>query len=247
MAPSISENLRGIHANRLCIIAGTGPSTRHLTPETAAKHLVIAVNAAIIKFPKAQYFFTCDPGSVIRKLWQSVLASSCTVLIGKPDSPEGFGHYDCRTGTRYLDGIESRCVHVVRNPDPPALRFDSKDKVLIFGQSSAHCAVHLAYLMGCSPIVLVGCDCGREDGKRYFSDFPGQEQYADEWTLTGENAQYIPPIDDGALAEFVNYWNRIAIDNPQMKLINCGNAVFPDIPKGNLMEVLSKEHGPTST
>lgn len=231
------ESIRNIHAGRLAIIAGAGPSLRHLQPEQAEKHIMLAVNSAIIKFPKAPYFFSCDPGVTLQRSWELIKTLTCKILIGRPKGPEGFGAYDSKTGGRYIDGAEDRFIHIIRKPDEYSFAFHPNDQHIVFGHSSAHCACHTAFLMGCSPIVLVGCDCGVEDGKRYYYDFPGQEQYADD-VAKEENKKLFARVDTPILSSFINYWDRIGSDNPNVQILNCSNAVIPNIQPAKLEDVL---------
>ena len=46
---------------------------------------------------------------------------------------------------------------------------------LIRGSTSTQAAVHFAHLMGCSPIVLLGCDCQYVDNKYHYYDYDGEE------------------------------------------------------------------------
>lgn len=234
------ENLRNRHTGRLCIIAGAGPSLRHLEPDQAEKHIMLAVNSAVIKFPRTQYFFSCDPGITLRQSWHLIKTLKCYIVIGQMKGIiEGFGAYDAKTESKYKDGIENRIIDVVRKPDEYSFAFKSDDTEIVAGHSSAHCACHLAYLMGCSPIVLVGCDCGVEDGKRYYYDFPGQEQYAD-YVADEKNEQLFSHPDTPILSSFVNYWNRIGADNPNLEIYNCGNAIIPEIQPAKLADILKR-------
>ena len=231
------EQLRGIHAGRLCFIAGAGPSLRHLSPEQAAPHILIAVNSSINKFPNAQYMFSCDPGITIHNSWQLAKSLTCKIIIAQPEGTiEGFGAYDDKRGDSFCNGIAGRIVNVGRKVDEYSHAFNRSDKTLIFGQSSAHCACHMAFLMGCSPIVLVGCDCGVEDGKRFYFDYNDQKQWRDQ-LVDPKLSRYFSRETD-ILAGFVNGWDRIGHDNPNVKILNCGNAILPAVQPAKLKDVL---------
>ncbi|OHB57730.1 MAG: hypothetical protein A2173_03790 [Planctomycetes bacterium RBG_13_44_8b] len=234
------ENLRNRHSGKLCFIAGAGPSLRYLEPEDAEKHIMIAINSSIIKFPKAQYLFTCDPGLTILHAWQVLKGMKCHIIIGQPDGiKEGFGAYHNREGGDYKANIDpERFIRVYRRPDTNNLVFKPDDKKIVFGWSSAHCACHLAYLMGCRPIILVGCDCGKEQDKRYHYDFEGHEQYRD-YVENPDNEKYFARETD-ILYSFVNYWNKIGSDNPNVEILNCSNAIIPNIQPAKLQDVLKK-------
>jgi len=88
------------------------------------------------------------------------------------------------------------------------------DTELLCSSSSAHAAVHFAYIIGGNPIVLLGCDCCSEDGKNYYMDFPGQPK--DEFS---------PLIDqwDNSEAHVVTHnstWKDVADANPHVPIVN---------------------------
>lgn len=239
MALLILENLRNRHAGRLGIVAGAGPSLRHLESEQAEKHIMLAVNSAVIKFPKAQYFMTCDPATILYRSWQVARDSTCMFVLSHSRGDQPFGSYDDRIGRPYDTGIKNRVILIPRKSEQYSAAFQPDDTELIFGDSSAHCALHLAYLMGCKPIVIVGCDCGSEDGRHYYSEFPDQEQYEDG--LADESLrEYLPPTDKAVVPSFVNYWNRIGADNPTLEIYNCGNAILPEIQPTKLSDILKR-------
>ena len=45
----------------------------------------------------------------------------------------------------------------------------TKQEPIVGARVSMGSAVHLAFLMGCDPIVLLGNDCQLKNGKRYFN------------------------------------------------------------------------------
>ena len=235
MAKTMND-FRGIHSGRIGIVAGAGPSLRHLSPEMAEPHVMIAVNGAIIKFPKAPYFLCCDPASRLYRSWQVARESDCEIILARPVGL-GFGDYDSKIGDRYDDGIEDRVTILERKPDGNDVRFNSSDQQLIYGMSSAHCALHFAVLLGCKPIVLIGCDCGCEDGVRDYGQHEDQICYKN---TVGEERfrEYLPPVDTPILSSFAQYWDRIAEQNPNLEIYNCGNAVIPSIERAELKDVI---------
>ena len=49
-------------------------------------------------------------------------------------------------------------------------------KPIIGARTSTGTAIHLAYIMGFDPIVLIGNDCCHYQRKRYFWQFPGEKK-----------------------------------------------------------------------
>ena len=246
MDPLTVESIRNIHAGRPCIITGTGPSLRHLSPERTQPFVVIAINSTILKFPHADYFFSCDAGVTLQKSWYSLKNLACKIIIARPKTLEGFGAYDYVPGKEpHMTGIDpSRVVYIYRKPETGSLAVHPSDSEIIFGQSSAHCAFHTAYLMGCRPIILVGCDCGWEDGKRYHYEFKEDEAYADDLARPELAPYFHPPEKDTVfVTQFLDYWNKIGADNPNVEILNCSNAVIPNIQPAKLKDVLEAHHG----
>src|SRR4030042_4353703 len=231
------QNLINCPLNKPAVLAGTGPSLRHLDPVDTSSFVLIPVNAAINKFQNAQYFLSADPRIVLYNIWQNLKLIRSFNFLARPAGYDDWSRYDKYTGENYFKGIEDRSVHVVSRADSSNLVFDSKDTDLAFGHSSAFCACHLAYLMGCSPIILAGCDCGPEDGKYYYYDFPGQEQYALEFT-DEKYRELVETPNTPILVTFVSYWNLIAKQNPGGRIVNCGNCNINGIPKMEIKDVL---------
>lgn len=229
------EKFKDIHKGKMAFIAGSGPSLRHIDPEKLKDHIVIAINGAILKLPDADYFFSCDGRVTLTRAWQSLKGLRCKLMLDQTYS--GFNSYDYKEPfVKSYEGIadERLCffkrekgnLHVMRD-----------DNLLLLGSSSAHSAAHFAYLLGCSPIVLLGMDCGLENGKRFYNEFEGQPKdgiFKPEWEI------HILREGNDILGSFGNTWVAIAENNPNVKLINCGNGVFPGIEKITLNEVLSK-------
>ena len=46
---------------------------------------------------------------------------------------------------------------------------DNKDKKILMGYNVIHCAIHFAFVLGCSRVVLLGCDGNYQHGKKYAS------------------------------------------------------------------------------
>lgn len=156
------NDVRGIYAGRAGVVCGAGPSLRFVDARLY-KHVVIAVNDAFDKLPLSPYYSSCDPSMTQHWHWDNVRSSNCVTAV---TTAWGFG------SKGQMAGVDrNRVLHFGRHDGLKMLPSDGK---LIFGPSSAHVAAHLAYVMGCSPIYLVGCDCRCESGKKYYWEFQNQ-------------------------------------------------------------------------
>jgi hypothetical protein len=181
-----------------------------------------------MKFPNADFFFSCDARITLKRAWNYLPEHKCKVVLAKGGS--GFNCYQATRGVRIEDEIdEDRLMY------PNRVKTDLFDKAngnLIWGTSSAHPAAHFLYNMGCETIVLLGCDCSSEAGKFYYWEFPGQPQGG------FINKDY----EDVALKEpflgdiFNTTWENIACKNP-IKLINCSAGKIKGIENKKLEEL----------
>jgi hypothetical protein len=160
------ENYKDIHKGRMAFVAGSGPSLRHVEPERLKDYIVIAINGAILKLPDADYFFSCDGRVTLTKAWQILKDVRCKLILNTTLS--GFYSFDGILGIKSDEGISQDRICFFKRDFKNQHAID-KRSLLLMGSSSAHPAVHFAHLLGCSPIVLLGMDCGVEDGKRMVS------------------------------------------------------------------------------
>ncbi len=244
-------DVRGKHAGRAAVVCGAGPSLRFVDSRMY-KHVVIAVNDAFSKLPEAPYYFSTDPSMVMHKHWDEVEATDCVVAVTLPDW--------CFKENGTMAGVPARRVlHVDKHVAFKMLQTDGK---LIYGPSSGHVAVHLAYVMGCSPIYLVGCDCRCESGKKYFWEFQNQpgggmkDGYAtyhlSEMARTGKKLaadQYDDwykrdgtPTGDGMAG-----WRQLMKENPGLQLFDAsglagGGAIaeLGVLPSADILDVMGR-------
>jgi hypothetical protein len=179
---------------------GSGTSLRN-ADDRIYRHVTIAVNDAIAKFPTSSFYFTADPSMVGRRHWEYVQKSECQIGVGV-----GLFSNDWLCGmTMERDGVDPARVYECQMGDPQNrdLRMDPSREELLVG-SCAQTAAHFAVVLGCNPIYLLGCDCRIVDGRRYFW------QYEDEpftGGLKNENAEVLKAAreedNDSELSRFV--------------------------------------------
>ncbi len=117
------------------------------------------------------------------------------------------------------------------------------EKPIIGARTSVGTAVHLAYIMGCDPIVLLGCDCCYHDEKEYFWQFPGEPK---PYRLKGINLptrkhMMNRKIVDSDNVEFMEYWAALAKANPHVHIINAAtNGLLDAFPKLGYSDVIKR-------
>ena len=212
-----------IHKGRTCFILGTGPSLRKLNPNKIKKHVVIAVNSSILKAPEADYYFSCDTGLVLWDSWLTLKNLKCQLILA---SNCGFGVFEDRVDGKVFEGIDPLRIHYIARKKDNVYDKGSK---LVEGSTSVHPAVHLAYVMGCSKIVLIGCDLNYINGLKRFHNFPGEPK---EKLRKPEYNQYRRPLGkdnpggktDGELSYHLKFWNKL----------NLGHINIIDASEGSL-------------
>lgn len=232
------ENLKQYtnkYKNRTAFILGSGPSLRNLDPESLKLHIVIAVNAAIMKVPTAQYYFSCDYGMVLWESWQTLKYLKCDLILA---SNCGFTPFESCINIKVFDGIDKKRIHYIHRKENNMI--DKGDR-LIKGSSSIHPAVHFVHILGCSPIVLLGCDCKYVNGKKHYYEFPNQPL---ERLLKPEYNKFRRPLSpsnpggrtDGELCHHIKIWNELNLNH--INIIDASDGALKRFPKMSLKRVL---------
>ncbi len=226
------------HKGKIGFVLGTGPSLRNLDPILLKSHITIAVNGSIIKVPKAQYYFTCDQSLVLWESWYTLKNLNCDLILA---SNCGFAAFDSRIGKNAFEGISKERVQYIHRKKNNII---DKKKELIQGSSSVHPAVHFAYVLGCSPIVLIGCDCKYVEGKKWFYEFSGQPI---DRLLKSEYKKYQRPLapyspgskTDGELNHHIRVWNEIGGQNLNIPIIDTSGGKLSMFSQMTLEKVLA--------
>ncbi len=230
-------NFKDIHIGKMAFVLGSGPSLRNLNPEILKGHISIAINGSILKAPEADYYFSCDYGMVLWKSWTTLKSLSCHIMMA---CNVGFTSFEHRLDRKVFEDISEYRRHYLKRKE--GLEID-KNPVMISGSSSVHSAIHFAHLLGCSPIILVGCDCQYVDGKKHYGEFPGQlkdvlrdpnfEQYRRPL------APYRPDAKtDGELKHHLKVWENLRNQNPTLNIIDTSEGKLNMFPQMSIQEAL---------
>lgn len=222
------SDMLGVHGGETGFVAASGPSLRHVPRDLAESHPVICVNSSVQWFSGNPYYFTCDGRVVFKKHWQDLRYRESKIIC----LADVTGTWIHRWG-----GIEDTDRLFLFDRTASSTMERDADK-LIIGSCSTHCAVHMAYVMGFDPIVLLGVDCCYEDGKKYYNDFPG----------TPDDGYYIPVgpkhivtpdgKSDDHLKKFDSTWAELAKKNPHVNVINASGGVLDAFPRVSIEELI---------
>ncbi len=227
------------HKDETAVIIGSGPSLHGLDLDLIRPHVTIAVNSSIVKMPEADYYFSCDFGMTVWQSWLLLKTLDCKLVLYNVDV--GFRHLEYLTKEDTFVGIAGERIQYFDMKDND-LKMNSVQ--LIRGSTSTQVAVHFAYLSGCSPIILVGCDCRYVEGKYHYYDFPGEiidkirkpeyKNFKSDNLIVreGDSNRYL----DGHYA----CWKKIREQNPDVRVIDCSGGRLNMFPQMTLREAVDE-------
>lgn len=227
------KDLQDKHLGSMGFVVGGGPSLHFQNIEPLKDYVTIAVNSGILKASNCDYFLSDDVGV---KHWnyyhRDAKESKCIKLLYEDKLKNDASHfrqeevlffkhkwwYSPEKKEYNFNGLE-----MTKDADSP----------IIGARTSAASALHFLYIMGCSPIVLLGCDSCYRIGKRYFWQFPGEKK---AFRLNG-NPVFSNPnrgrrrgqFVDSHCCEFDDYWNHF-------ERINRGKVDIIYASEGGLLE-----------
>ncbi len=228
------NHLRGKHTGTPAVIVGSGPSTRHIAGREFKNRVVFTVNSSAMLFPNADYFLTSDGGSPRTEHWQHMIKGTSHIILAQSMEKiqDKFG--------------KDRITIFAKSPGVWELNPNANS--LIFGIGSAHCAAHMAVVMGCSPIYLIGCECKFENKFRRWWQFPGfpkddvhifdhlSEEHQRKTMPSPEGGEYPGNngVTDNYLCATYQGWVKIRKSSPLVKMYDASagmltSVVFPPI------------------
>lgn len=234
------RDFKNKYKNKLAFILGAGPSLYNIDNSIFQNHITFAVNSAILKYP-CNYFVSDDNGvtnwdyfnkiEAIKFLYEKEFLTHKLL-----DKTIYYNHklwYDVKSNKKYLDGVRL-----------------TKGEPIIGAATSAGSALHLAYIMGCNPVILLGFDCCYYDGKKYFWQFWNKKRHPCKI-----KNRYEPPIFDlKALKNeetvdkhyitFEQYWQDFVnvnkdIIEKEFNIINCSGGILNVFKRKPIEEVVS--------
>ena len=205
--PGLDE-YRDRHKGRKCYIFGTGPSLNRFDCDKMARDgVTICCNASIMALKSCDYFMFTDlriRGELA--YYPTVFDKAGAVLAGNQ------AVWDACIGDA---APEDHCRVFVPSGERRSLydndfRFTEPGNRLIAG-GVVPVATHIAYIFGCSPIILVGVDLGWVDGQKYFYDRSDRTL----WPSLGAEDQ---EKTDQSLYECFTHLTQIKAQNPSLPI-----------------------------
>jgi len=236
---SISD-LKDIHSGKLCFIYGAGPSLRYVDENLLKDYINIAVNSGIDKNARFDYFVSDD---------SAISGWSYYKKVARYDSG--------MKKLLYRDRFEPICKTMKNveffshtwwfSPSDKKYNLDglklTKDEPIVGARTSVGSAIHLAYIMGCDPIVLLGNDCRLIDGKRYFWQY--NKKSFQPFRIFGPEFNERTHSLGFQRDSFVEYWNKFAEVNNEIigkdvDIIDCSDSRLNCFRKMHLQEILDR-------
>jgi hypothetical protein len=242
------QDFRDIHKGKMAFLIGGGVSIDAIEEETLKPYITTVVNDVIIKITKPDYFFSCDGGVYQYDLLDYIPKESSTkvFLTGEliDDNFEG-------TNIRGKSIDHFYSLNRKDNyPEPESTTMRLTDEITIKGLTSLHPAAHLLWVMGCDPIVLLGCECKFTDGVFSFYMLPKYKHLLNkhyindegnaDLPLPGKHKEILRKDLPGHLSAFRQYWDKMKKLAPDIPIIDACNSAMVAYPKMTLEEVLQK-------
>jgi hypothetical protein len=199
------------------------------------KHVTIAVNDAIQKFPRATWFSSTDYSMLDSYAWDLMQGSHRPMAVMMTRDgfwpPEKIGYDD----SDYFDG---RLIYYTKRPPHETYEMRMSDNRLVAGAGSAHVAAHFAVVLGCNPIYLVGCDCCMVGGRWHYWEFEGKPESMmvppERRRVYARNYQDLPKAHPGVLGWCVSEWKKMVIANRHLSLQDASGG---ELAKGIVSQV----------
>jgi len=242
------KELKDIHKNKMCFIYGAGCSLNLIDENKLTGYIGIAVNSGILKAKKCKnlYYVSDDLGSYYWSYFQLLFElENCKVLLYKEKFEKVYDK---------LERIKNRCYefsHKSFFSPPDIYNFDglilTKDEPIIGARNGVNSALHISYIMGCNPIILIGVDNQlSQDGKnyRYFWQYEKENQ---PYRIKGTRFNFLTQNLGFDSKSFIDYWRHFSNVNEdilgkKVEIINCSDTPeeFNFFPKMSIEEVLKK-------
>ena len=236
------EEFNQKHTGKVAFVLGSGPSINMLDLAPLKEFVTIVVNSAYVAVPEADYFVS-DDHSVARWsfFFNELRLSKTTVALLYEDmlKNDAWQFGDRAVMFRHRKGYHITNTYEHNNPD----------KHICQARTSVGSAIHIAHIMGCSKIVLIGIDCCRMDALRYFWGKRGsvtKRPYRDDSIPVDhyrrtffENKQ-----TDTDLIDITHYWRKQAHHfRKKCQIFNASPiSVLTEFPKVNLQEFVSNNN-----
>ena len=243
------QKLNNLYEGKMGFAVGSGCSLHYQNLDNLKNFVSIAINAAIVKIPFANFFLTDDHDIQYWNYWYDLIPNiNCDLLLykNKPWNPQKLDHID----KNRIIWFDHKCWYdPIKNKYHPEGLFFTQNPLepIVGARNSTGSAVHFLYIMGCNPIVLLGCDCCFDGYKKYFWQYDGEdkvEKNSGPMAFTfpvGQTMDYEGKKVDKFFFEFLDYWKALAKQAKQqnIKIIDASGGVLDIFDKMTLEEVIA--------
>jgi hypothetical protein len=225
---SSTLEFHNIHKGKRGIICGSGYSIDNFDFGKLSKDdIIFAVNQSVTAMKRCNYFCMTDVTVVGSNFFEYGYNISDKIMMCS-----GLSFYNYINSNLYQKIKDKTHFLNRRYNNKVNASFNLNDGVLIDGADVIHPTAHLAHIMGCSPIVLIGVDLNYKDGKKYCDSKEFKKEV--EWPAnTGTPTKPFgnaSGADDFLLTTSFNMWLKVKDQNPNVKFLNAN-------PKGRLTEL----------
>ena len=227
---------QNIHKDKLGFIIGSGPSLKDVKPEVLSPYVTMTVNSSIL-FDKSCDYFVSDDWSVSNWSYfiRDLAHSSCIKFL-------------------YNKKFQGRSYHLRQHEicmfdhtwyfDPKTKKYNMKGLVMtkecnapvIGARTSLASGIHIMRMMGCNPIVMLGCDCRMMGDKRYFWEYPGftKPVRLDKRSVMPSNVKIA--IGSKECQDILEYWKLFKKMNE-----NCDTKII-NATQGSALNIFEQDH-----
>tara|TARA_R110000744_G_scaffold231617_5_gene349772 strand:+ start:467 stop:1141 length:675 start_codon:yes stop_codon:yes gene_type:complete len=157
--PNHPSEIEDIHKGRRAIVCGSAPSLNNIDfSRVSDDNVIFACNQSVTVMSKCDYFCMTDHAVPKNSFFEyGVNITSKVATWGSFNSHEHIKnlHMQLKDKIYFFERDHSNLYDLTK-----------RDK-FIQGIDSVQCAVHLAYITGCSEIILAGVDLQHTDGEIY--------------------------------------------------------------------------------
>lgn len=197
------EEFNGKYKDKSCFIIGSGTSIAKQDIKLVRDFVTISVNSGYIAAPWSDFFLS-DDHSVAQWSYFNVdlRKSKTTVLLYEDKFKRFFKVFKDRT----VFFRHRRGYHITDKYE-----HENYENRVCQSRTSVGTAIHVAHIMGCDPIILLGVDCCRVAGKRYF--WFDNKDYIKQSRIDGLPLDRFMKVreygyeTDRDLLEILAYWN----------------------------------------
>jgi len=229
------KDLQNKHKGEMAFIVCAGPSLHYENVNLLKNYVTIAVNSSVLKVPFCDYFVSDDEGIARWNYYMEDLKyMNCLCLLYEDKLKRLTSHlskervvffkhkiwYDIYKRKKYPEGL------ILTNEEP-----------IIGARTSTGTAIHIAYIMGCNPIVLLANDCCYDGTKKYYWQFDTEKKViamkGNDREFSFPNRVYEKHNMDSHCIDFIEYFNALEDSIEKQKrngldieLVNIQKGVF---------------------